>query len=81
MQIPKGLTIQIILLMNKLRLVLILYDWNKVPNLYKEEYSIDSMEVLQKKRGKAIEPLPNSLKPPRTWNYSNSTPLILLLTL
>jgi hypothetical protein len=50
MQIPEGLTTQIILLMNKLRLVLILYDWNKVPNLYKEEYYIDKWKSYKKER-------------------------------
>jgi hypothetical protein len=50
MQIPEGLTTQIILLMNKLRLVLILYDWNKVPNLYKEEYYIDKWKSYKEER-------------------------------
>ncbi len=50
MQIPEGLTTQIIQLMNKLRLVLILYDWNKVPNLYKEEYYIDKWKCYKEER-------------------------------
>ncbi len=50
MQIPEVLTTQIILLMNKLRLVLILYDWNKVPYLYKEEYYIDKWKSYKKER-------------------------------
>ncbi len=36
--------------MNKLRLVLILYDWNKVPNLYKEEYYIDKWKSYKEER-------------------------------
>jgi hypothetical protein len=50
MEIPEGLTTQIILLMNKLRLILILYDWNKVPNLYKEEYYIDKWKSYKEER-------------------------------
>jgi hypothetical protein len=50
MQIPEGLTTQIILLMNKLRLILILYDWNKVPNLYKEEYYIYKWKSYKEER-------------------------------
>jgi hypothetical protein len=36
--------------MNKLRLVLILYDWNKVPYLYKEEYYIDKWKSYKEER-------------------------------
>ena len=36
--------------MNKLRLVLILYNWNKVPNLYKEEYYIDKRKSYREER-------------------------------
>ncbi len=50
MQIPEGLTTQIILLMNKLRLVLIFYDWNKAPNLYKQEYYIDKWKSYKEER-------------------------------
>jgi hypothetical protein len=50
MQIPEGLTTHIILLIDKLRLVLILYDWNKVLNLYKEEYNIDKWKSYREER-------------------------------
>ncbi len=50
MQILEGLTTKIILIINKLRMVLIFYDWNKVPNLYKEEYYIDKWKSYKEER-------------------------------